>query len=67
MLGQATYDIPPSIEHTLTYFVSVLFSLGVLWKHRSGRAIHVPQISMWIYWVIPGEHPCGNFLMISQW
>ena len=33
----------------------------------SGRAIHVPQISTWICKGIPGDHPCGNFLMISLW
>ena len=31
----------------------------------SGQAIHVPQISTRIYGGIPGDHPCGNFLMIS--
>ena len=31
----------------------------------SGRAIHVSQISTRIYGGIPGDHPCGNFLMIS--
>ena len=31
----------------------------------SGRAIHVPQISTWIYGGIPGDHPCENFLMVS--
>ena len=31
----------------------------------SGRAIHVPQISTRIYGGIPGDHPRGNFLMIS--
>ena len=23
------------------------------------------QIPTWIYWGIPGDHPCGNFLMVS--
>ena len=32
----------------------------------SGRAIHVPQTSTWFYGGIPGDHPCGNFLIISQ-
>ena len=31
----------------------------------SGRAIHVPQISTQIYGGIPGDHPWGNFLIIS--
>ena len=31
----------------------------------SGQAIHVPQISTRIYGGIQGDHPCGNFLMIS--
>ena len=31
----------------------------------SGRAIHVPQFSTRVYGGNPGDHPCGNFLMIS--
>ena len=33
--------------------------------HPSGRAIHVPQISTQKFGGIPGDHPWGNFLMIS--
>ena len=60
---------------TLTRFcdakiiISILaFYLGavlVILLYPSGRAIHVLQISTRIYWGIPGDHPCGNFLMIS--
>ena len=31
----------------------------------SGQAIHVPQISAWNYGGISGDHPRGNFLIIS--
>ena len=31
----------------------------------SEQAIHIPQTSARIYGGIPGDHPCGNFLIIS--
>ena len=34
-------------------------------RSPSGRAIHVPQISKRIFGGIRGDHPCGNFLIIS--
>ena len=35
------------------------------WLTASRRAIHIPQISTQIDGGIPGDHPCGNILIIS--
>ena len=35
------------------------------WQLPSGQAIHIPQISAWNYGGISGDHPRGNFLIIS--
>ena len=47
--------ILPKILHSTWHSVSL----------PSGRAIHVPQISTSIYGRISGDHPRGNFLIIS--
>ena len=39
--------------------------IQLMYKHPSLRGIHLPHISTGIYWRIPGDHPHGNFPVVS--
>ena len=60
-----SFTSPSALDSLLSCLVTMNWKLFLSGNWPSGRAIHVPQISTWIYGGIWGDHPRGNFLIIS--